>query len=194
MGILKSIARLNHYFLKRKIRKWVSRCLRDLAEIQFYYFNYYFPTTRLDQTTHEKKIFRITKRFFLTLNDARNSIKNDTTVLSSIERLYEIVCSSHLIRLRVSEKVLFDICSNELRYLQKNSCSLWLKLAARSFSKKMDIDTSVFFESIQAFETIYERTLQIIVREPNVFLFFIQDLYALQDVTKQLIAFLQEIY
>ncbi len=132
---------------------------------------------------YAKLFYKRRTAFFLSLQKARKRTKRAREfkpLIDIYEHLYEIVFSLHLLRYRVQDYALFEICARELRTIQNISTHL-LNQLGKSFFHRSLISTDHLLQQIHAFESLYQHTLKIIVRDPIVFIFFIQDLYALGD-------------
>lgn len=102
-------------------------------------------------------------------------------MVDKIEQLYGALCSLHLLRYRVDEYSVFEICTQELCSLEKASSDLMGQFARSIFSNQL-INCDLLRTQIELFETIYNHTLQIVVRDPVIFLFFIQGWYSVIEI------------
>ena len=164
-----------------RVKKSLADCFDALAKVQNALFIPYLDQDYLLHQSYYNKLINTKRRHFLRKTQhARQLVKKNEkyqAVFSKIENLYEIICSLHLLLFRVDEYAIFDICRREMQGIEKESTNLLLALA-----KNQPIDTQLLFNEVHLFETLFERTLQIVVRDPNIFLFFIQDLYAFNTV------------
>lgn len=179
------------------LQKWFVKitfayCLGALAQLQRAYFACYLRRDYLAKQSDYEKIFYQKRSILLNrMKYARYFLKKNSEkwrlFFSEIEHLSEIIFSLNQLRFRVTDYTIFEICAFEMQWLSKTSTSA-LKSAANSFLKKYNSHSHLvaLSESIEAFETISHSALQITSQEPIVFLFFIQDLYALHDAVKKL--------
>jgi hypothetical protein len=126
------------------------------------------------------KIYQKHARFLKFLQHAR-FLTNDTELLL-VERLHEVICSLHLLRFHFAEFALFEVCFQEMQNLQKTSQSLLEQLKKQITSPNAALDDSEFINAIHYFENLYSNTLQVVARDSQVFLFFMQDLYVLRNL------------
>lgn len=178
--------RFKNYIHERRTKKYLAKSLYEMIKIQNVYFDSYLKEDFLSKKyVYARILHKRTMSFFRAIQHARELIQKDlnyTVMLSKIECLYEVICSTHLLRYRVNEYSVFEICARELRGLEKTSSELLTHLAKSFFEKNVIVKIDDYLDAIHSFETIYNHTLQVVVRDPVVFLFFIQDLYALQEL------------
>lgn len=140
------------------------RVYDELAKLQKLFFDSYL--TKEDLVKQYKKIHQQQLSF---LKAAKHS--HDPT----IQTIYSLICSLHLLRFRCNDLYVFEICAEEMKALQTTS----IKFLQTPTPQAADD----FLSAIHAFETIFSNTLNIVARDPFIFEFFIQDLYALHGVT-----------
>jgi hypothetical protein len=175
---------MNKYFYERRVNKSLKNCLQALAKLQQAFFVNYLRKDYIKYQLRYQKYLNIKSKFFFhTIIKAGGLINPNSRywhVFCKINHLSEIVFSLNQLRFRVADYATFKICARELEEIEKFSILIFLQLS-NLFCKKSKLDISEFEEKIHNFEGIYNRTLQIVSMDPFVFMFFIQDLYALFD-------------
>ncbi len=163
-----------------RIKKSLYNAYYALAILHQLFFDSYLKQESV--TKQSKKLFQKQVTFTKALQRSRHIIKNDTKAMCAlvkVEKLHEVVCSLHLLRFRFNEFALFEVCHQEMQHLQKTSMFLFRNMTKKIFDSNVAIEASEFMAAISAFENLYSNTLQVVARDPSVFQFFIQDLYAL---------------
>lgn len=166
-----------------RIKKALSNTYIALAKLQKLFFDNYLKNESLMMQYYP--LYKQKIRFLAALQHASYLLNDDLREkckLIQIERLYEVICSLHLLRFRFTEFSSFEVCAQEMESLQKTSTAVLLNMPKKLLGKSIEKETHDFLNSIHAFETIYSNTLQVISRDPIIFQFFIQDLYALQTL------------
>lgn len=159
-----------------RIKKSLSNTYYALTLLHQSFFGSYLKQENL--TKQYKKLYQQQIKFIKALQTARH-YSDDKFTLVKIENLHEVICSLHLLRFRFNEFALFEVCFKEMQDLQKTSTILLQKMTKKIFDTSVHLDTNEFMNAISAFENLYSNTLQVVARDPSVFQFFIQDLYAL---------------
>lgn len=90
-----------------------------------------------------------------------------------LDIFFEILTSLGNLRYRIKDLSILEVCELELRNISKN---LSILLTQKKCSEKNDTN---FLNSIHAFESMYRKTLQVVVQEPLDLLIFIQNLFDL---------------
>lgn len=175
-------------FLKIKTyqrKKSFAKVFFALAKLQEAFFYAYLKEDFLkNQPAYAKLFFKRRIAFFLALKKARDRTKRSTKfkpMIGLFEHLYEILFSMHLLRYRVQDYTIFEICAREFKAISKISTHLLNELGKSLFSHRSLISTDHLLQNIHTLESVYQHTLKIIVRDPIIFIFFIQDLYALSE-------------
>lgn len=172
---------LFNWIAEQRIKKSLADCFYALAKVQNAQFAAYLRQDYLIQQASYANILNHQRQNFLKkIQYARKLVQYNekfSAIFSKIENLYEIICSLHLLKFRVNEYSVFEISKREMQGIEKASTNLLITVA-----KNKKIDTAELLDEIHLFETLFNRTLQIVVRDPVVFLFFIQDLYAFNSV------------
>jgi hypothetical protein len=176
-----------------RLKKSLSNAYHALILLHKSFFDSYLKQENLIKQS--KKLYLQHKKFIKTLQNYRQIIKKEfhgcpaschsrlrgnDLLLDKLENLHEIICSLHLLRFRFNEFALFEVCFREMQSLKRTSTILLHKMTKKIFNRNVCLDTNEFINAIHAFENLYSNTLQVVARDPSVFQFFIQDLYALQ--------------
>lgn len=177
------------YLKKWQIRYALASCIQALADLQKSLFIFYFKKNTSESIIHKKKSIYFEK--ITQIN--KHLTNNNKKIIVAIEELYAIIITIHQLRYRISDYATFEVCHRELRSIEKNSITLMHQIAKRFFKKNHRFDLENYIISIQNFENVYEQTLQVITRDPIVFLFFIHDLYIFKEIVKKLSGLIHEI-
>jgi hypothetical protein len=171
------------------IKKLLSNCLYALADLQQAFFVNYLKKDYIKQRKYyQNDLNKRSKTFFLNMTKTSDAIKHYSQfkdIFSKINHLSEIIFSLNQLRFRVVDYTTFKVCIQEMQNIEKFSNMMIIQLA-NYFFKKISIEVNVFEDTIHQFENIYNRALQIVAIDPLVFMFFIQDLYALNEELTQL--------
>lgn len=168
-----------------RMRRLFSAAYGALARLQKSFFDSYFEQDNLAkhyQLLHKRQI-----DFFKSCQRVTRILKKHSDFqceLNKIEAMHNIICSLHLLRFRCNDFSVFEICAEEMRTLQVTLTMLLLNMAKegdQQHSVKMYADR--FLSAIGAFESIGAHTLCLVASDPEIFEFFIQDLYALYYLT-----------
>lgn len=171
------------------MRLILANSLRALAQWQHACFAYYLQCDYLSrQSGYEKILYRKRSLLLSKLAHARVLLKEKSVattkwavIFTKIEHLSEIIFSLNQLRFRVSGYAIFEVCIAEMQALEKTSIIALKNLAQFILWHKRVVSTLELLDKVHAFEAISQRVLQVAAPEPIVFLFFIQDLYALYD-------------
>ncbi len=169
-----------------KIR--LANCLSALAELQHAYFTCYSYRDYFSKQPHyENVLYKKRSKWLNKQNAARQLLKNKKisekwhSLFSSIDHLSEIIFALHQLRFREREYAIFEICSLEMQSVDK-AISIAMKDAIKKlvWGKKLNQPLELL-DSVIAFEAISHRVLKVTSSEPIIFLFFIQNLYAINE-------------
>lgn len=188
------MASLLKLFKEWRIKLSISRCLYALMRLQQAYFACYHPQKYLSkQLDAEKIIYQKRSRWLRHILKTRKLLARMKSVsaewqiiFSNIDHLSEIIFSLHQLRFRVHDPAIYQICSYEMEALNKATTQAFKDAATILLWNKNAIPPITLLESIHSFEAISNRVLKVASPEPIVFLFFIQDLYALNDEINKL--------
>jgi hypothetical protein len=175
---------MKKFFYERRAKKSLGNCLQALAHLQHAFFVNYLRKDYIKHPLDYQKTLNIKSKFFFRAIIKAHRLVGPNSqfwpIFCKINHVSEIVFSLNQLRFRVNDYTTFKICARELQEIETVSMWIFLQLS-RLFFKKINLDMSGFEEKIHHFEGIYNRTLQIVSIDPFVFMFFIQDLYALYD-------------
>lgn len=131
------------------------------------------------------------------LNEATKAVKNrhDSTIktrlfLEMFNRIFILIQDLSQLRRRVSDHTIFDVCRDELVHVNDDITRIFTKLAQQIHAQNDVLETSIDLlgQHIEQLEAVYTSALQVIAREPLVFLLFIASLKSLH---KELLVFSQ---
>ena len=128
-----------------------------------------------ERDNYAKKMHSIRKSLFLAMKRLR---AQEVSCLNSFAHLYEIFFALENLNTRVKDPTIFEVAEREFKDL---SFSLSNAFSLLGHKKSAEEALQVFSTSIENFEAMYSDALQIVAPDPLVFLFFIQDLLALQE-------------
>jgi hypothetical protein len=178
-----------------RIKKLLSRCLQALAALQESMFVNYLRSDYIKCREHYQKVLnKKSKLFFSAMLNTSNAVQHFSAakdIFLKINHLSEIIFSLNQLRFRVEDYTTFKVCAQEMQAIEASSIALFRQLA-KGFFQKIEMDFNVFEERIHAFENLYNRALQIVSTDPLVFMFFIQDLYVLNEEAKKLFEMIKE--
>lgn len=178
------IAHLYELLIKIKL----ASCLNSLADLQHVYFtcysyrDYFSKQTQYEKTLYQKRSKWLSRMLSVRrlLKDKKNSEKWHS-IFTRIDYLSEIIFALHQLRFREREYAIFEICSLEIQALDR-AIAAAMKDAIKKILWNKNLSHPVeLLDSIIAFEAISHRVLKVTSSEPIIFLFFIQNLYALDD-------------
>ena len=174
-----------NYLRERRIEKSFVETCNKLRALQDSFFNAYLKLDFLQKQSEYAKIFyRKRNLFFKSLQKSRRLADQDTKytfIFKEIERASEIIFALHLLRFRVNDYAVFEICAREFQALLIQLDFLFTQLARALMKKRALLNTENLAIAIFDVEILYGNTLQIVVRDPLVFLFFIRNLYSLKN-------------
>jgi hypothetical protein len=152
---------LNNYFKKMVYR----RALREIAKLQQLLCSSYFVQENNDKQVHQQRIRVL------------STIRKNKCHVDELNHIADIIFSLNQLRHRIKDFSIFEVCSRELNDIASTSVA---------FIQDAVKFSAIFSEKIHQFETLYHNTLRVVAPDPLVFLFFIQDLYALHEKVNQL--------
>lgn len=172
-----------HWLTGIRCKRMLLQCFNILADLQqLLFYCYIKPDFIAKQAKYTKQLFKVRYHYLQRFQKARRLIlpnsHQDYAQFQKIEKISEIIFSLHQLRYRVEDYTTFKLCKKELLAIANTSVSV---LRARN-TIQYDHLLAAFYAAVQEFSGLYERTLQVVARNPIVFLFFIQDLYALHDI------------
>jgi hypothetical protein len=167
----------------------LTHCFRALEKLQRVFFAGYLQQDYLvRQMQYEKIIHQKRTALVSAILRMRHLLSKKIdlgivypAIFSRINHLSEIIFSLNQLRFRVKEEAVFKICAVEMQGIAEVSGRLFNQLVKSRRKKNAFIPVDRLLDKIHDFETISNRTLQVVAAEPLVFLLFVQDLYALHD-------------
>lgn len=175
---------LLQYIQSYRIKKSFASSLKALAKCQrILFFSYLKKDFLYKRIKYEKKIFISRKKLLKSFQHARRLKKTsmEELIFIKLEHLVEIIFSLHQLRLRVDDYNVFTFAAPEMTRLAHVITQLLLNASRCILTSKRWISVDILLDYIHDYENIYNKTVQVVSQEPIVFLFFIQDLYALYD-------------
>lgn len=172
-------------FRQYRLKKAFQACFYQMAELQQILFYFYLNKKyQLNISFFEKKLFIKKQVFFRSLARCRSLLYTDVEkqLFFNIEHLSDILFSLHLLRYRVQDPALYEMGMLELKALYRDIFKILNEFAKNNSSFSLEN----FETHIHAFETIAHRTLCVVIKDAMVFLFFIQDLYAIYDAMQMI--------
>lgn len=159
----------------------LNHCLKWLATLQRQLFYCYLKKDFVKRPLYyTKKLDRT--RFAVLRATQKARSRMSAKMVDSIEQLAEIIYSIHQLRYRIDDYTIFKVCQRELIAL--NNTSIAALRASDRLTRSTYLDA--LLDAIHEFEGLYNRTLQVVANEPIVFLFFIQDWYALHELLSKM--------
>jgi uncharacterized membrane protein YccC len=108
-----------------------------------------------------------------------------TKTLASLEKIFELLLSCALLRIRITDQTIFAVCISELTEVY-DELKLNLKELTRIYRHQNPyMNVNGLEDRIERFENSYQTVLQVAAREPLVFLLFISSFRALKDEIAQ---------
>jgi predicted house-cleaning noncanonical NTP pyrophosphatase (MazG superfamily) len=169
-----------------KLKRIRARYFTILNALQKIIFSGYIQRDYLvHQDRYEEKIQQLRNKLFRVMKEFRS--QENLNSLAQFENLYEIIFSLTVLKLRVVDPAIFEVCEKEM--YQLSQCVAHILSEVERSDNKIAMD-NLFLKlaaAVEAFEEIYRTTLQIVSYEPMVFLFFLQTLIALQNTLRVLV-------
>lgn len=129
------------------------------------------------QTHYEKKLMRSSQNVMRAMHHIRQIIPAEK--ISHFENAYELLYSLDLLKHRLSDHATFEICGIEFK---QASGALSGLLGISFFAKRKREKAILFLQSAaRSLENLFETTLQFIVADPLLVLFFVHSLKELSD-------------
>ncbi len=186
--------RIINYFHEVLIKISIAHCLGVLAQLQHTYFACYKDRDYFSkQSVYEKEIYKKCSKWLISVSRARFLLNKNKkvsaewrVVFSRVEHLSEVIFSLNQLRFRVSQHAIYEICSFEMQALDRTSAAAFKDVTKMLLWDNNSIPSLELLDCIHSFEAISNRVLRVASPEPIVFLFFIQDLYALNDEINKL--------
>jgi hypothetical protein len=171
----------------KKINKAIVVYLKQLHHLMAIVFSFYIKRDYFEnRIVYEKKLVRQTKLVLSALQKIRDKLlgSNNEDFVFCLENLYEIIFSLDLLKHRLLDHATFEVCENELKNIFDSICVL---LNASSVDiKKINQADADLRGAILAVEAVFQNTVQFLMADPMMFLFFIRDLQSLNNEIKDL--------
>ena len=170
-----------------KLPNSIINYFHSLNQLQEYiFFSYGKKKSIIEENDSMQKIHLARVNLFISMKKIRalfREKKQNHSILNKIKNFYEIIFSLNNLNLRVNDNALFEICSAEMQKIAR-----YITYSLQAFQSAQIEQAFHFIKelslSIDEFTKLYLDMLQVISREPIVFLFFIQDVTALRDEMK----------
>lgn len=131
---------------------------------------------------YERDFHFINESIFQQMKTLRRS--TSLKLIESVNHMVEILMALGQLRYRIADPTTFAVCEKEFVLLSKTIDTIFLKLAKGNAQVETELEKLT--SAIQAFEAVYRATLQVVSKEPMIFLIFIYDLYAMRDELAEL--------
>jgi hypothetical protein len=181
-----------------KIHTILSKSVCRLAGLSRAIFSCYMTHNYMDNYfNHEKTLHSERSRYLYEINQARCWVDKTTgapqhfflRIIDLLEQAYEVLQAISLLIYRVEDHSTFAVADKEFLAISGSVVNEFDRLAEQLRRKKSSIArTNILNENIYEFEEINRSALQVVAREPLVFMIFIQDMHELDRVLMQLSA------
>ena len=168
-----------HFLFLFRLRRAKKKCFFALQKLLTMQFLGFLNAEYLKHPAFYEKSLNKWRCYFL--KHLQSLRKLSIGEYQQIDKLHEVTCSMHLLTLRVTDQTVFEICRREMQVIEKAATRILLAL-----SKNKKSDTQELLDEILMFEGLFSKTLQIVMNDPVVFLFFILDLYAFHSIVSDL--------
>lgn len=185
--VLRCMPWVNDFSVEAK--KAVADCLDSLSQLAQVIFSSYTATNYKERSYDFEKLLHDKRSHFLyAISQARLTVaqapvgkrENFVTTLLTLDHLYEILLALGGLLYRVEDHATFSVASQEFvsvaQAIVASLQTLSEELAGRQCP---DLAEVLLLEKIQQFEEMNQGTLQVVAREPIVFMLFTHDLRAL---------------
>ncbi len=176
-----------------QIFKFYINYFKTLDALQKIIFDFYIQKNDSrdpalhEQHLHKARIALLSAMKKIRLGMAQTEHKN----LEKFENLYEIVFSLNTLKLRIPDYTTFEVCETEFKKISDSLSELLQHFRNCLKNKNVTLDSTAkmlgkLSNTIDRLEELYRGTLQVIAKDPTLFLFFLQDLIALRDTLESL--------
>ncbi|MHB1948916.1 MAG: FUSC family protein [Gammaproteobacteria bacterium] len=161
------------------IRQQFIETLMNMNELQKKTFFVYFKRDYTQKHfLYEKELHQLREKVLISLQ----RITQQQVGFDTLQHLFEITVTLGELRYRVKDSATFEVCEKEFQSVSDNMSRIFQQLIKKIRGKKIvDLSLEQFALAIESVETIYRSTLQVVSKEPLIFLIFIQDLFAMYD-------------
>ena len=176
------------------INKTLATTLKAGAKLSQIIFDFYLSRDfQANHFNHEKEWHSARSKFLKYLQRTRVLVSHYhgklkpqyKIVLDEIEQLHEIFMAMGLLIDRVEDHTTFEVATKEFTRLS-SSVNAYLLAFVAQLSKKKYSYPEDFYEAVSELQEINSDALQVVAREPVVFMLFVQDFFALNDILTQL--------
>lgn len=176
----------------KKINKTVIVFLRMLDKLQITVFSCIINRDFIaNQQEYSSKLILQTRALMKMMQLIRMQFSDQDKLISRLENLYEIVFSLDLLKHRLFDHSTFEVCESELKSVSRSisekiaEASVYIKTQSKPRIIKSREKPFCWSEqavvSLQAFEALFQVTLQYITSDPMIFVFFIRNVKSLHD-------------
>jgi uncharacterized membrane protein YgaE (UPF0421/DUF939 family) len=180
------------------LRYALAESLLRLAELSQAIFSCYVAHNYQEEHfNYEKNLHACRGSFLYKISQARTLLTHITssqqqefsTVVGCIEQCYEIFQSLGLLIQRVDDHSTFAVADKEFLALSGNVDTYLRQMATEINTQKIRHEEyAILSENIYELEEINRTVLQVVAKDPLVFMIFIQDMYALEKMFLRLFA------
>jgi hypothetical protein len=184
--------------LMADLRFTIADSLLRLAQLNQAIFSCYVTHNYQEEHfNYEKRLHASRGSFLYKINQARALLtkiassqqQKFAAILDSIEQCYEIFQSLGLLIQRVDDHSTFAVADKEFLALSGNVDTYLFQMAAEINTRKIKHQQStILSENIYELEELNRTVLQVVAKDPLVFMIFIQDMYALDRMFARLSA------
>lgn len=176
----------------RKINQTILVFLRALDRLQVTVFSCIIKRDFIaNQNDYAAQLIAQTRALMKIMQKIRHYFPEQDRLISRLENMYEIVFSIDLLKHRLFDHATFEVCENELKNI-KNSISEKIEevsmfIRSRIMPRTIRVRDKPFhwdekaIASVQAFEALFQVTLQFISSDPMIFIFFIRNVKTLHE-------------
>lgn len=172
-------------FYRSEINAKIYQMIESLVKLTDEIFACFLQPAYAENTySYERRIHVQKKRFIGLLQYA---IQMDTkknhyhAMLVSLEKIFELLLSCALLRVRVTDQTIFAVCHQELTDIYEE-LRLNLNEMLNVFKRKNSyLNTQGLLDRIERLENNYQTVLQVTAYEPLVFLLFISSLKDIKE-------------
>lgn len=173
-GVVVSIILLILFFPRNLVKQQYIDTLENLNQLQKKTFLIYGKRDyKQKHFVYEKELHQLREKVLIDLQLEQQD---------TLQSMFEITITLGELRYRVEDVATFEVCEKEFKRVSEMMSFVLHNLIKKLRGKKIpDIGLEQFATAIESVEAIYRSTLQVVSKEPMVFLVFIQNLFALYD-------------
>lgn len=173
------------------LKQQLRNCFSNLDELQKKLFFIYLKRDYAEQHFfYERDLHQQRELIFFDMKKMNEALEklapaqanNWRDCFDHLNHLFDIIIALGNLRYRIQDQATFEVCEKELAlvsiYISKGLDNLTKQLKSK---KAVEFNLDGFVLAIRAVEEIYRSTLQVVSKDPLVFLLFIQNLYAVQE-------------